>query len=89
MAKEKLREYLRNNRLRDKENLDNAGSINEENYTKSLKNNLNSDVLNLNNDSNSKTLKDSSDNSQISNNKINSDKRDYDKDPIVIKDYSY
>ena len=89
MAKEKLREYLRNNRLRDKENLGNAGSINEENYTKSLKNNLNSGDLNLNNDSNSKTLKDSLDNSQISNNKTNSNKRDYDKEPIVIKDYSY
>ena len=54
--KEKLREYLRNNRPRNNINLGN--NSNKENSNKNLENDLNLDNLNL-------------DNSQISNNKIN------------------
>ena len=67
--REKLREYLRNNRPRNNINLDN-NSNNIENSNKNLEDNSN-----LNN-------------SQISSNE-NSNQRDYDKEPIVIKDYSY
>ena len=63
--REKLREYLRNNRPKNSANLGNS-SNNKENSNKSLENDLNLD------------------NSQILNNKINSIKRDYDKEPILI-----
>ena len=66
--REKLREYLRNNRPKNRVNL-NYSSNNQENSNKNLENDLNLD------------------NSQILNNKINSNKRDYDKKPIIIKDY--
>ena len=66
--REKLREYLRNNRPRNRVNLGNS-SDNKENSNKNLE-----DGLNL-------------DNSQILHNKTNSHKRDYDKKPIIIKDY--
>lgn len=66
--REKLREYLRNNRPKNRANLGN-NSDNKEDSNKNLE-----DGLNL-------------DNSQILNNKINSNKRDYDKKPIIIKDY--
>lgn len=66
--REKLREYLRNNRPKNRVNL-NYSSNNQENSNKNLENDLNLD------------------NSQISNNKINSNKRDYDEEPIIIKDY--
>ena len=69
--REKLREYLRNNRPKNRVN-SNYSSNNKENYNKNLKNDLNLDNSNL-------------DNSQISNNKINSNKRDYDKEPIIIE----
>ncbi|MCR8699973.1 hypothetical protein CYJ41_02410 [Campylobacter ureolyticus] len=78
--REKLREYLRNNRPRNKTNSGN-NSNNKENSNKNLENDLNSDNLNLNNNSDL-------DNSQILNNKINSNKRDYDKEPLIIRDYS-
>ncbi|AKT90850.1 putative membrane protein [Campylobacter ureolyticus RIGS 9880] len=64
--REKLREYLRNNRPKNSVNLGN-NSNNKENSNKNLENDLNLD------------------NSQISNNKINLNKRDYDKEPIVIE----
>ncbi|EPH08827.1 hypothetical protein HMPREF9309_01020 [Campylobacter ureolyticus ACS-301-V-Sch3b] len=70
IKKEKLREYLRNNRPKNRVNL---GNNHYENSNNEL-DGLNSDE-NLN-----------SDNSQISNNKTNSNKRDYDKEPIIIKD---
>ena len=69
--REKLREYLRNNRPKSKINLGNNPN-NKEIPNKSLENNLNLDNSNLNN-------------SQISNNNINSNKRDYDKEPIIIE----
>ncbi|MCZ6104333.1 hypothetical protein [Campylobacter ureolyticus] len=75
--REKLREYLRNNKPKSKINLGN-NSNNKENSNKNLEDDLNSDNLNLNSNSNLN-------NSQISNNKINSNKRDYDKEPIVIE----
>ena len=67
--REKLREYLRNNRPKNKIDLNN-NSDNKENSNKNLENDLNLD------------------NSQISNNNTNSNKRDYDKNPIIINDYS-
>ncbi len=70
--REKLREYLRNNRPKNSVNLGNS-SNNKENSNKNLEDDLNLDNSNLNN-------------SQISNNKIN--KRDYDKEPLILKDYS-
>lgn len=73
--REKLREYLRNNRPKSKINLGNNSDI-KENSNKNLEDDLNLDNSNLNN-------------FQISHNKTNSHKRDYDKEPIVIKDYSY
>ncbi|MCZ6160550.1 hypothetical protein [Campylobacter ureolyticus] len=75
--REKLREYLRNNRPKSKINLGN-NSDNKENSNKNLEDDLNLNNSNLDNDSNL-------DNSQISDNKINSNKRDYDKEPIIIK----
>lgn len=78
--REKLREYLRNNRPKNRINLGNS-SDNKEDSNKNLENDLNLDNLNLNNDSNLN-------NSQISDNKINSNKRDYDKEPIIIKSLS-
>ena len=72
--REKLREYLRNNRPKSKINLGNS-SNNKEKSNKNLEDNSNLDNSNLNN-------------SQISNNKINSNKRDYDKEPIILKDYT-
>ena len=78
--REKLREYLRNNRPKSKINL-NHNSDNKEKSNKNLENDLNLDNSNLDNDSNL-------DNSQILNNKINSKKRDYDKEPLIIRDYN-
>ena len=78
--REKLREYLRNNRPKNRANLGNS-SNNKENSNKNLENDLNSDNLNLNNNSDL-------DNSQILNNKINSNKRDYDKEPLLIKNHN-
>ena len=78
--REKLREYLRNNRPKSKINL-NHNSDNKEKSNKNLENDLNLDNSNLDNDSNL-------DNSQILNNKINSNKRDYDKEPLIIRDYN-
>ncbi|MCZ6149557.1 hypothetical protein O6B96_00625 [Campylobacter ureolyticus] len=72
--REKLREYLRNNRPKNRANLGN-NSNDKENSNKNLENDLN-----LNNDLNS-------DNSQISSSK-NSNKRDYDKEPLIIRDYN-
>ncbi|MCZ6160564.1 hypothetical protein [Campylobacter ureolyticus] len=67
--REKLREYLRNNRPKNSVNLGN-NSNNKENSNKNLKNESNLD------------------NSQISNNKTNLNKRDYDKEPLIIKNYN-
>ena len=67
--REKLREYLRNNRPKNNINLGN--NSNKEKSNKNLEDDLNLDNSNLNN-------------SQISDNKTNLDKRDYDKDPILI-----
>ena len=75
--REKLREYLRNNRPKNSVNLGNSYD-DKENSNKNLEKDLNSDNLNLNNNSDL-------DNSQISDNKINSNKIDYDKEPIIIK----
>ena len=72
--REKLREYLRNNRPKNRINLGN-NSDNKEKSNKNLEDDLNLDNSNLNN-------------SQISNNKINSNKRDYDKEPLIIYEYS-
>ncbi|MCZ6160552.1 hypothetical protein [Campylobacter ureolyticus] len=72
--REKLREYLRNNRPKSKINLGNS-SDNIENSNKNLEDDLNLDNSNLNN-------------SQISNNKTNSNKRDYDKEPLFIKNHN-
>ena len=72
--REKLREYLRNNRPKSKINLGN-NSDNKENSNKNLEDDLNLDNSNLNN-------------FQISSNKTNSHKRDYDKEPVVLKDYT-
>ncbi|MDU7071383.1 hypothetical protein [Campylobacter ureolyticus] len=77
--REKLREYLRNNRPKNNINLGKK-SNNKENSNKNLEDDLNSDNLNLNNNSDL-------DNSQISNNKTNSNKRDYDKEPLIIQSY--
>ncbi|MCZ6172740.1 hypothetical protein [Campylobacter ureolyticus] len=66
--REKLREYLRNNRPKNSVNLSNS-SDNKENSNKNLENDLNLDNSN-------------------SSNKINSNKRDYDKEPLVLRDYS-
>ena len=70
--REKLREYLRNNRPKNSVNLGN-----------NLYENSNNELDGLNSDENLNL-----DNSQISSSK-NSNQRDYDKEPIVIKDYSY
>ena len=78
--REKLREYLRNNRPKSKINLGNS-SNNKENSTENLKKDLNLDNSNLNNDSNL-------DNSQILNKKTKPNKRDYDKEPLIIRDYN-
>ncbi len=76
--REKLREYLKNNRPKNSVNLGNS-SNNKENSNKNLENDLNLDNSQiLNNDSDL-------DNSQISHNKTSSIKRDYDKEPIIIK----
>ena len=71
--REKLREYLRNNRPKSKINLGNS-SNNKENSNKNLEKDLNLDNSNLNN-------------SRISDNKTNLNKRDYDKEPIVLNNY--
>ena len=71
--REKLREYLRNNRPKSKINLGNS-SNNKENFNKNLEKDLNLDNSNL-------------DNSQISSSK-NSNQRDYDKEPLIVKNYS-
>ena len=61
--REELREYLGNNRPKNRVNLGN-NSNNKENSNKNLKNNLNLD------------------------NETNSSKRDYDKEPLILKDYT-
>ena len=61
--REKLREYLRNNRPKNRVNLGNS-SNNKENSNKNLENDLNLD------------------------NETNSNKRDYDKEPLILKDYT-
>ncbi len=66
--REKLREYLINNKYKSKINLDN-NSDNKEKSNKSLENDLNFDNSNLNN-------------------KTNSNKRDYEKEPIILKNYN-
>ncbi|MCZ6160651.1 hypothetical protein [Campylobacter ureolyticus] len=71
--REKLREYLRNNRPKNRANLGNS-SDDKENSNKNLEDDLNLDNSNL-------------DNSQISNNKTNLNKRDYDKKPLIIQSY--
>ena len=78
--REKLREYLRNNRPKNSVNLGNS-SNDKKISNKNLENDLNLNYPNLNNNSNL-------DNSQISNNKINSNKRDYDKEPLFIKNHN-
>ena len=78
--REKLREYLRNNRPKNSVNLGNS-SNDKKISNKNLENDLNLNYPNLNNNSNL-------DNSQISNNKINSNKRDYDKEPLIIRYYN-
>ncbi|GKH61413.1 hypothetical protein CE91St25_17490 [Campylobacter ureolyticus] len=78
--REKLREHLRNNRPKNRANLGNS-SNNKEDFNKNLEDDSNLDNLNLNNNSNL-------DNSQIPNNKTNSNKRDYDEEPLVLKDYT-
>ena len=70
--RERFRKYLRNNRPKNKINL-NHSSNNKENSNKNLENDLNLNNSNL-------------DNSQISNNSANSNKRDYDKEPLIIYD---
>ena len=67
--REKLREYLRSNRPKNKINL-NYSSNNKENSNKNLENELNLDNSNLNNKTNVKKA----------------NLRDYDENPIVIKD---
>lgn len=66
--REKLREYLRNNRPKNRINLGNNYDK-KENSNKSLENDLNFDNSNLNN-------------------KTNSNKRDYEKEPIILKNYN-
>lgn len=78
--KRKLREYLRNNRPKNRVNLGNS-SNNKENSNKNLENDLNLDNSNLNNNSNL-------DSSQILNKKTKPNKRDYDKEPLIIRDYN-
>ena len=69
--RKKLREYLRNNRPKNKINLGN-GSNNKENSNKNLEKDLNLDNSNLNN-------------YQNLSNKAKPKKRDYDKEPIIIE----
>ena len=78
--RKKLREYLRNNRPRNRVNLGN-NSDNKENSNKNLEDDLNLNNSNLNNDSNL-------DNSQNLSNKAKPKKRDYDKEPLIIRDYN-
>ena len=69
--REKLREYLRNNRPKNRANLGNS-SNNKEDFNKNLEDDLNLDNSNL-------------DNSQNLSNKAKPKKRDYDKEPIIIE----
>lgn len=99
--REKLREYLRNNRPKNRANLGNIGPNDKENSNKNLKkysnlnNNLNSKKdENLNNSNFKNNINQNSNNSdKNSNSNKNSNssnltnKRDYDKEPIIIKDY--
>ena len=78
--REKLREYLRNNRPKNSVNLGNK-SDSKEISNKNLENDLSLDNLNLDNDLNLN-------NPKILDNKINSNKRDYDKEPLIIYEYS-
>lgn len=66
--REKLREYLINNKYKSKINLGNNYDK-KENSNKNLENDLNFDNSNLNN-------------------KTNSNKRDYEKEPIILKNYN-
>ena len=72
--REKLREYLRNNQPKNRINLGN-NSNNKENFNKNLENDLNLDNSNLNH-------------SQNSSSKEKPKKRDYDKEPLILKDYT-
>ena len=78
--REKLREYLRNNRPKNNINLGKK-SNNKENSNKNLEDDSNLDNSNLNNDSNL-------DNYQNLSNKTKPKKRDYDKEPLIIRDYN-
>ena len=78
--REKLREYLRKNRPKNRVNL-NYSSNNKENSNKNLEDDSNLDNSNLNNDSNL-------DNYQNLSNKTKPKKRDYDKEPLIIRDYN-
>ena len=72
--RKKLREYLRNNRPKNRVNLGNS-SNNKEIPNKSLENDLNLDNSNLNNYQNLSS-------------KTKTNKRDYDKEPLIIYEYS-
>lgn len=72
--REKLREYLRNNRPKSKINLGN-NSDNKKNSNKNLEKDSNLDNSNLNNFQNLSS-------------KTKPNKRDYDKEPLIIRDYN-
>ena len=78
--REKLREYLRNNRPKNSVNLGNS-SNDKKNSNKNLEDDLNLNNSNLDNDSNL-------DNSQNLSNKTKSNKKDYEKEPLIIRDYN-
>ena len=73
--REKLREYLRNNRPKNRVNLGNIGPNDKENSNKNLEKDLNFDNSNLNNSQNLPS-------------KTKPKKRDYDKEPLIVKNYS-
>ena len=72
--REKLREYLRNNRPKNNINLGN-NSDNKKNSNKNLEKDSNLDNSNLNNFQNLSS-------------KTKPNKRDYDKEPLIIRDYN-
>ena len=72
--REKLREYLRNNQPKNRANLDNSFN-NKENSNKNLEKDLNFNNSNLNNFQNLPS-------------KTKTNKRDYDKEPLIIRDYN-
>ena len=86
--KEKLREYLRNNRPKNSVNLGNS-SNNKENSNKNLENDLNLNNSSVLQDQNSTQISKNETNSNKNSNPSNSpNKRDYDKEPLILKDYS-